>query len=220
MSTVAKEATSEPMPTPGHAASEAAIVPISELPFMRVRLDLLQPQRDAVGRQRAQDRTALLVAKWKILNETLPMIRSSTLSTLEAVEGKAGVVSLRICYREKYDAIQKSIKETTEGITELEQAARELDEMHAGFLSEMRNTRSSLLGVENQQRAMLNTWASSAIQRGANSRKSIEDILSGDQLYQGRKAKVEFQISNAKKALDTLSPEIEKIETILASVGC
>ena len=200
--------------------SPAALIPVEELPFVRARLALLQPQSDAVSRQRAQDRTVLLVAKWKILNETLPMIRSSTLSTLEAVEGKAGVVSLRICYREKYDAIQKSIKETTGGITELEQASRELDEMHAGFLSEIHNTRSSLLGVENQQRAMLNTWASSAIQRGANTRKSVEDILANDQLYQGTKSKVEFQISNAKKALDKLSPEIEKIESILASVGC
>jgi len=197
--------------------TDAALTPLEELPFVRVRL---APQRDAVGRQRAQDRTALLVAKWKILRENLPMIRASSLSCCEAVEGKAGVVTLRIFDRPKYDAIQASIKETVELITKLDQAARELDAMHAGFLSELHNTRSSLQGVENQQRAMLNTFASAAIQRGTNSRKSVEDILADDQLYQGRKTNVEFQIKTAKAGLEKILADIERIESILSTCGC
>lgn len=200
--------------------SPAAPILLEELPFVRARLGLITPQSDAVSRQRSQDRTVGLVRKWKVLSENLPMIRSSTLSALEVVEGKAGAVSLQIFDRPKYDAIQSSIRETSEEITKLEQAMRELDGMHAGFLSELHNTRSALSGVENQQHVMLGTWAAAAIRRGANSRNSVEDILATDQIYQSKKSKVDSQISNAKENLAKVLDQIAKIEGVLDAVGC
>jgi hypothetical protein len=67
---------------------------------------------------------------------------------------------------------------------------------------------------------MLSSWASSAIQRGANSRKSVEEILANDELYQDKKTKAARQIETSKKALAKLEPKLERIESILSSVGC
>jgi hypothetical protein len=88
-------------------------------------------------------------------------------------------------------------------------------------LDELQATRSSLAGVEGQQRQLLNTFATSALQRGgANRRQGPEAILAADQLYQQKKTQVESQIVTAKKGLDELMPKIEKIEEILSSCRC
>jgi chromosome segregation ATPase len=212
MSTAAKEDTCVPMP---------GAVAIGELPFVTQRLALLLADpHDANARQHAQDRTSQAVFKWKILTDQLPKIRSSTTSCLEAVEGKGGAITLRIANREQYDTTQAAITEHTDQIIALERAIRELDALHCGWLDEMRGQRDSLSAVENQQRAMLTSWATSALQKKVHARMSAEDVLAKDEIYQDKKAKVESQIARAKTALDALIPQIEKIEDILRGVGC
>jgi len=196
-------------------------VPIKDLPWVRARLSLFQAgNRDAVALKRAQDRTSLLVRRWQTLTENLSMIRAQTMTAIEATESKGGAVTLRIFDRPKFDAIKQSIRSQEEQITGLEGAIRELDGMHAGFISEMHDLRSSLGAVEAQQRTMLNSWAATALQKRPNIRLPAEEVLATDQLYLQKKAQVETQIKNAKEGLDVLLPQIEKVEAILEGVGC
>jgi chromosome segregation ATPase len=202
-------------------AQESPIVPIAELPFVAQRLALLQPgQHSALDRKRVGDRTVLLIARWKILSENLPMIRAATLDCCEAVEAKGGAVTLKVFDRPKFANHKAAIREHEEQIAALEGAIRKLDEMHAGFVGELQDTRSSLSSVEPQQRQLLSGVAATALQRGARLRQTPEVILGQDQIYQAQKAKVEGQIATAKENLAKVEPEIEKIEAILSGVGC
>jgi chromosome segregation ATPase len=206
-----RETASEPAKPP--------LVPIMELPFTRTRLPLLQAGGNAVDAAHSRDRTCLLVGKWQALSDTLPKIRASTMTTQEAVEVKGAVV-LRIADREKYVSLQATIKDHQEQIASIEQAIRELDALNCGWLSEIRSQRDARSSVESQQRKMLSTWATAALNKGYNSKLSVEEILSKDQQYLDRKAKVESQIARAKTTLDALIPQIEKIEAVLSGVGC
>ena len=199
---------------------ESPVLPIEELPFVAQRLPLLQPGlRDANDRRRAQDRTCGLVGRWKVLSDTLPKIRAATLACCEAVEAKGGAVTLKVFDRPTFINHKAAIKEHEEQIGNLESAIRELDEMHAGFLSEMQDTRSSLATIEGQQRQMLSGVAANTLQRGARLRQSPEAILQADEIYQETRKRVESQVATAKQNLAKLEPEIAKIESILAGVG-
>lgn len=195
---------------------------IEELPFMQARLRLIDPSinKSPVDAKRASDPTVAPVLKRHILLDSLPMIRSETLRCCEAVEGKGGNVGLKVCDRIKFDNLQKSIKGQLEEIAALENAIRELDGIHAGWLDTLRSTRDSLAATEGQQKQVLAREASIALQRNAGRGKSPEDILAADQLYQAAKVRCETQISQAKRDLEKVAPEISKIESILSSVGC
>jgi hypothetical protein len=196
-------------------------VAITELPFFRARADLLQPgQHSATERKRSQDRTVLVVSKWVILNENLPMMRSQTLSCCEVSEGKGGAVVLKIHDKAKFAAVRESIASTEQEIAVTENAIRALDEMHAGFLSELHDTRTILQGVEGQQRQLLSNTAAAALQRGARLRLPPEAILEQDEIYQTQKTKCESQIATAKRNLAKFEDEITRIEAILDGVGC
>ncbi|MEI6103137.1 MAG: hypothetical protein WCP70_04260 [Methanothrix sp.] len=201
-------------PTPG------AVMPIEQLPFVAARLSLLRADpHDAHARHHAQDRTFVLVHRWKVLVDQLPMIRSSTMGCLEAVEGKNGI-TFRIANREKYDTIQTTIREHSEQITRLEIAMRELDSVGCGWLDEMRSQRDSLAGAERQARSVLSSWASAAIQKNFGKSKSAEESLAEDPIYQAKKAGAEARIAKAKAELADLVPRLERIEDILSGVGC
>lgn len=197
-------------------------VAIEELPFMKARLPLLQPDlHGAVERKRAGDRTTFLAGSWKILSDDLPKIRAQTVTCLQATEGKNGAVVLKIADREKFDNLQSSIKNYEEQIGALENAIRELDTIcPVDYLDDLRATADSLRGIEPQQQQLLSTRATVALQRGARLRQSPETILEHDQLYQSQKATIERQIATSKQNLAKVMPKIEKIEAILAGVGC
>lgn len=200
---------------------ESPILPIEELPFVAQRLPLLQPGlRDPHDRKRAGDRTVGLVGRWRALSDTLPKIRAATLACCEAVESKAGAVSIRVFDRPKFAAHKAAIGKHEEQIARLGTAILELNSLNCGWLEEMQDTRSSLATVEAQQQQLLSTHAAAALQRGARLRQAPEALLSGDQHYQGQKAMIERQIATAKNGLAKLEPEIAKIESILAGVGC
>jgi hypothetical protein len=193
------------------------------LPFVRGRIHPYQDDiPEVIASQRSHDRTAILVRKYLTLVDNLPMIKSQTLTCCEVAESKGGAVVLRIFDRPKFEAIKQSIHDQEEQITAIEAAMRELDSMHCGWIDEMLATRSSLAHVEPQQRQLLSTFATAALQRGTglNRRQGPEACLASDQIYQKKKAQVEKQIETAKKGLDDLIPRIEKIESILSSCGC
>lgn len=199
-----------------------AVVPVEQLAFYRARRAIFDEasRGNAIARKRAEDATSLLLREYMILSENHPLMRAQTVSCLEAVEGKSGAVTLKVCDRTKYDSLQESIKSTEERLATLAGAIRELDALGPDvLLEELRTTKAALESVEGQQMGVLNTWASSAIQRGANSRRSVEDILRTDQLYQEHKAKAETQIATAKKNLALVAPVLEKVEAILAAVA-
>ena len=216
MAASVKEATIAP------GEHEAAIVPIAELPFMRARLPLCAPGlTGAIDRKRAGDSTVHLAGRWKILSDDLPKIRAQTVTCLQATEGKNGAVVLKIADREKFDNLQSSIKNYEEQIGALENAIRELNAIcPVDYLDELRATADSLRGTEPQQQQLLSTHATVALQRGVRLRQSPEMVLEHDQLYQSQKATIERQIATSKQNLAKVMPKIEKIEAILASVGC
>ena len=201
---------SDAQPTPGP-------VPIMELPFVAQRLVVMAP---GSSDRHASDRSMMPVRKWKLLMEQLPLIRGQTIFCLEAAEGKNGVIGFKICDRARWDGLQQSLADHQEQISGLEVSLRELDALNCGWVDEMRSQRDSLSAVENQQRKMLSTWAQSALNKGYNSKLSVEEILSKDQQYQSKKVMVEGQIARAKTALADLVPKLEKVEDILKSVGC
>ena len=204
-----------------HSEPVTPVVPIEELAFVKARLPVLQPDKgDLVASKRAGDRTTFLVRKWKLLTDELPKIRTQTMGCLEAVEGKGGAVILRVCDRQRYDALQEAIVDRQAQITAIEQAMRELDSLNAGWIDELRSNRDALAGTERKQRAMLTSWATSALQKNSNSSRTAEEILKGDEQYQNRKTKVEAQVARSKATLDDLILRLERIEEILSSCGC
>lgn len=197
-------------------------IPITDLPFMKLRLPLLRDNlTDLTDRARARDRTVHLVAKWQILRESLPQIRSQSLSCCEAVEGKGGAVTLRIFDRPKYDNIQESIKQLGDELAACETAIRELNSFAAvDYWDAMDGTRTGLGGTERATKAGLAGHAQQAIARGLRLGKNAEQSLETDQIYQKKKALVDGHVSRAKANLAKLKEKMDRVDAILRSVDC
>lgn len=204
------------------ALQTEAVGNVESLPFVTLRRPLLRDGiTDAIDKKRKQDRTVQLVMKWETLRETLPRVRAQTLTCLEAVEGKGGVVTLKIFDRPKWDQVQKSIAALTADLESIEAAIRELDSFAATeYLFALHDTRTSLGGVEAHSRAVLTSEASAALLRGQRRGHAVEEALEKDEIYQSRKKRVESQVETAKKSLASVSETIAKIDKILAGVGC
>jgi len=187
---------------------------------MAARLPLLQPSlKDPISAKRATDRTVGPIRRWRVLTENLPMIRMQTMTTLEATEGKSGAVTLRVCDREKFDALQKTIKDYQEQIAVLEEGIRKLDAIGADlWIDDLQSRLSSLAATKAQQRKVLATWANAAISKPVYRGLTPEEILGKDELYLHHKQLCEAQISKAKAEYDALLPVVEKTEEVLGSL--
>ena len=191
---------------------------IEGLPFVRARLSL-EGRGDPVSRKRATDPTAGPVREWRVLMDSLPVVRSQTMSCLEAVEGKGGVVSLKVCDRPKFDNIQQTIASTVKRIEALEAAFMKLDEIGADlWLDDLSSRISSLRAVEPHQMQRLGAAAAAAAVKPIYRGLTPEEALKRDEQYQRQKAIAESQISGAKADISRLEPVASRIREILESL--
>ena len=191
---------------------------IEGLPFVRARLSL-EGRGDPVSRKRATDPTSGPVREWRVLMDSLPMVRSQTVSCLEAVEGKGGVVSLKVCDKPKFDNIQQTIASTVKRIVILEAAITKLDEIGPDlWLDELNARLSSAKGIEVQQMERLRAVAAGVTAKPIYRGLGPEEALKRDEQYQRQKAIAESQISGAKADISRLEPVAARIREILESL--
>jgi len=199
---------------------EKSELSLEELPFVQLRRSLFE-SNDLVAIKRQQDRTTKLILRVDILQETIPKIRSSTLSCCEAVEGKNGAVAIRIFDEQKWANLQESLKTFNTDLVACEAAIRELDSFAAtDYLEALLDTRSNLSGTERTLQNMLSAEAQAAIARGRQRGQFVDDALATDQIYCRKKKLAEDQTARAKKALASVNERIKRIDNILSSVGC
>lgn len=199
---------------------EKSELSLEELPFVQLRRSLFE-SNDLVAIKRQQDRTTKLILRVDILQETIPKIRSSTLSCCEAVEGKNGAVAIRIFDEQKWANLQESLKTFNTDLVACEAAIRELDSFAAtDYLEALLDTRSNLSGTERTLQNMLSAEAQAAIARGRQRGQFVDDALATDQIYCRKKKLTEDQTARAKKALASVNERIKRIDNILSSVGC
>jgi hypothetical protein len=194
---------------------------IEDLPFMVDRLPLLRDggRADPVSRKRATDPTMGPVREWRVLMDSLPVVRSQTMSCLEAVEGKGGTVSLKVCDRPKFDNIQQTIASTVKRIEALEAAFMKLDEIGPGLWLDDLNARlSSAKGIEVQQMERLRAVAAGVTGKPIYRGLGPEEALKRDEQYQRQKAIAESQIASAKAEISRLEPVAAGIREILESL--
>ena len=197
-------------------------MPIEDLPFMVARLPLLRDEGrvDPVGRKRATDPTMGPVREWGVLVDSLPVVRSQTMGCLEAVEGKGGAVSLKVCDRPKFDSIQQTISSTVDRIAVLETAIKKLDEIGADLWLDDLNARlSSAKGIEAQQMERLRAVAAVVTGKPIYRGLGPEEALKSDEQYQRQKAIAESQIASAKAEISRLEPVAAGIREILESIA-
>ena len=195
---------------------------IEGLPFMVDRLPLLRDggRPDPVSRKRATDPTMGPVREWRVLVDSLPVVRSQTMGCLEAAEGKGGAVSLKVCDRPKFDNIQQTISSTVDRIEVLETAIKKLDEIGPGLWLDDLNARlSSAKGIEAQQMERLRVVAATATAKPVYRGLGPEEALKRDEQYQRQKAIAENQIASAKAEISKLEPVAAGIREILESIA-
>lgn len=199
---------------------EKSELSLEELPFVQLRRSLFE-SNDLVAIKRQQDRTTKLILRVDILQETIPKIRSSTLSCCEVVEGKNGAVAIRIFDEQKWANLQESLKTFNTDLVACEAAIRELDSFAAtDYLGALLDTRSNLSSTERTLQNMLSAEAQAAIARGRQRGRFVDDALATDQIYCRKKKLAEDQTARAKEALASVNERIKRIDNILSSVGC
>lgn len=195
---------------------------IENLKFFKDREALAGADGFQLG-HRHEDRTVSVVKKWIALSTELKAARQATISHCEVIEGKNGIVSLRVVDRAGFEALQAQIKARSEELTAVESAICKLDEIANGgelWFEELEYAVGSLGNTEGHERRRLANLASATLSRRMNTGKSTEEILSEDEEYQRIKGIAEEQISNANKQLAVLRPKLETMKTLLNGVGC
>ena len=192
------------------------------LKFFKDREALAGPDGFQLG-HRHEDRTVSVVKKWIALSTALKAARQATISHCEVIEGKNGIVSLRVADRAGFETLQAQIKAQSEELTAVEAAICKLDEIANGgelWFGDVEFQCGNYGNVEGFERRRLANLASATLSRQMNSGKTAEEILSEDEEYQRISKIAEEQIANANKQLETLRPKLEEMKQLLADAGC
>jgi hypothetical protein len=195
---------------------------IETLRFFQDRLDLAGPDGAMIHRARAADRTTAVIRKYIDVNSALKDARQATISHCEAIEGKGGVVSLRVADRPGFEALQSHIRAKSEELA-LEAAISELDKLAAGaelWYSDLEDMVGSYGRVEFGENARLSNLAGNILQRKARQGIPADEILEADQDYQHMLKVTKEQIDIANKQLATLRPKLDEMKRLLEGVGC
>lgn len=196
---------------------------ITDLKFFKDRLELAGQNGYQINRARSADRTTLVIKKYLALSSSLPQARQATISHCEAVEGKGGIISLRIVDRPGFEALQAQIQAQSEELAAIEAAIKELDSLAGDGELWFNDLETSVGGYgrteigENQRLANL---ASATLARKVHSGKPADQILAEDDEYQRFSKIAKEQIDNANRQLETLRPKLEELTRLLESVGC
>lgn len=192
------------------------------LKFFKDREALAGPDGFQLG-HRHEDRTVSVVKKQIALSTELKAARQATISHCEAIEGKNGIVNLRVVDRAGFEALQAQIKAQSEELTAVEAAITGLDEIANGgelWYEELEYTVGGLGNTEGHERRRLANLASAALSRQMNSGLPADEILKADPEYQRIKGIAEEQIANANKQLAVLRPKLAEMKRLLDGVGC
>jgi hypothetical protein len=196
---------------------------ITDLEFFAGRLELAGENGMMINRVRAQDRTVNLIKKYLALSKSLPQTRQATISNCEAVEGKGGIISLRVVDRPGFEALQSEIKAQSEELAACEAAIMELDKLAAGgelWYSDLETSVGSNGRTEIGENQRLSNLASATLARKVHSGKPADQILAEDDEYQRLSKIAKEQIDIANKQLETLRPKLNELTRLLALVGC
>ena len=194
---------------------------ITDLRFFKERPELAGPDGYQISRSRAADRTTAVIRKYIDVNAALKDARQATISHCEAVEGKGGVVSLRVADRPGFEALQSQIKAKSEDLAALEQAIKALDGMGPDtWFTDIEDQVGSYGRVEAGENSRLSHLASSVLSRKMYQGKPADQLLAEDEEYMRLSAIAKEQIDNANRQLETLRPKLEAMRASLEAVGC
>ncbi len=195
---------------------------IENLKFFKDREALAGPDGFQLG-HRHEDRTVFLVKKQIALSTELKAARQATISHCEAIEGKNGIVNLRVADRAGFEALQAQIKAQSEELTAVESAICKLDDIANGgelWYRDIEFQCGNYGNAEGFERRRLANLASAVLTRRMNTGKSTEEILAEDEEYQHISKVAEEQISNANKQLAVLRPKLAEMKQLLVGAGC
>lgn len=198
---------------------------ISELPFMTARIPLLDLVSNANPHdvKHSQDRTMLPVRKYFDAVARLRAARSETVSCLEARQGKADGVTLVICEKERFAALQAEIDSLQTQISALEGAIQKLDTILAenkragDWLSDIRHRLESAGSNVSRQQEII---SAEAIKICALYPNLAPEEAMKDRGFCERRAECERLIGLDQEYLTKFKPVRKEIEAILAGVGC
>lgn len=195
---------------------------ISDLKFFKDRLELAGENGFQLG-SRSRDRTTAVIRKYLALSASLPQSRQATISHCEAVEGKGGIISLRVVDRAGFEALQSEIKAQSDELAACEAAIKELDKLAGGgelWYSDLETSVGSYGRTETGENQRLANLASATLARKVHSGKPADQILAEDDEYQRLSKIAKEQIDTANRQLAIMRPKLEAMKAILVSVGC
>jgi hypothetical protein len=193
---------------------------IESLAFFKDRVERAGSNGYQINRVTCNDRTVAVVKRWMALNDELKTARAATMQTLEASEGKGGIVVLKIADKPRFDGLQATISSHNEQISALEKAIKRLDEMGGPWYSELSDRVGGCGRVELIEKQQIARMSAGYLQKASNSGKTPDEILSSDPEFIRLKALSEEQITQANEQLKTLRPQLAEIDSILKAVGC
>lgn len=194
---------------------------IENLKFFKDRLELAGPDGRQINRPRADDRTTSVIRKYLNVSSALKQARQATISHCEAIEGKGGIVSLRVVDRPAFEALQAQIKAESAERAALETVIKALDDLGPDtWYSDIEDAAGSFGRVEFGENARLSNLASATLARRMNTGKPSSQILAEDDEYQRFSRIASDQIADANRQLAILRPKLEAMRAILESVGC
>lgn len=183
---------------------------IEDLSFVKDRQSLLSKSPTE-----EEDRTVEIVRRWHNLGAQLQIARRETMTCCEARPGKGDLAVLAVVDRAKFDGYQGVIKEHEQQIAVLENAIRELDEIDAPHLIQLRHQLGGARSNRANAQKMYQNWLGDAIK----SFPSIDAAKANEAVVQREKALAEAKAAE-DKAVKEISPKIEQITSILEAVGC
>ncbi len=193
---------------------------IASLAFMLARLELAGANGNMINRARANDRTVALVKKWMAISSALKAARQATISHCEAIEGKNGIVSLKVADRAGFEALQAQIQGQAGELAAVEDGIKKLDAMGELWYSDLEDQCGRLGRVELVERQQIARMSAAYIQKGSNSGKTPDEILANEPEFNRLKKISEDQITQAKEQLAMLRPKLAEVRGILEAVGC
>jgi len=193
---------------------------IASLAFVKDRLELAGPNGHQIHRARATDRTVALVKKWMAISSALKAARQATICHCEAIEGKNGIVSLKVADRAGFETLQAQIRGQAGELAAVEDGIKKLDAMGEMWYSDLEDQCGRLGRVELVERQQIANMSAAYIQRGGRSGKTPDEILASEPEFNRLKKISEDQITQAKEQLAKLRPQLEEVRGMLEAVGC
>lgn len=199
--------------------SEIEGLRIMDTAFVKARLPYIKDDgsRRGAEEQKASDPTTKAVRLLCGAKEALQLARLGSLKCCEARPGKGDTAILSVVDREGFDQLQDTIKTNTEKIAALEKAITELDSIAAPFLFVLSGLVSGAQSEVEYLQKRYSTVLGAGLQHWPN--KGVEEVKKDPEIMQKAQMLEEAKAAE-EKTVRELEPQIERIKSILAGVGC